>query len=434
MESISSDETTPRMRIALISSSYAPYPGGVEEHTRNVARELVARGHEVVVWTVDRGEGLGDKVVDGIPVHYLATPLPNRSPAGIARFAAAAPRALWSWVAQHRAFRPQVLHVQCFGPNGVYALALHHLTRTPLVVSSHGETFADDHNAFEHSGLLRTGLTRALRSAAAVTGCSQFVLDDLAARFGCTTGVVVPNGVDLMESAGAPTELPYPASTDSPTILGLGRMEHNKGFDLLLQAFAAASLPDHTQLILAGDGGELPNLRTLASDLGVAERVSFPGPLSRPQVVAAFESATVVVVPSRVEAFGIVVLEAWRAGTPLIATTRGGPGELVTQGVNGLLVDPTDTHALAEALRTLTGDAELRRSLGAAGRTTVEGYTWSAVAEQYVKLYGRTEETESRCTAMTMTLIGPRQYGPGRWRNAEPRVASDSLIALGRQV
>src|SRR5690606_12002229 len=161
-----------RMRIALVSSSYHPHFGGVEEHVRHVARELQERGHAVEVWTVDRGDGLRDEVVDGCRVRYLPTPLPARSVRALGSLTIRAPGALTRWVSAYTAFRPDVINVQCFGPNGVYGLALAKLMGTPLVVSSHGETFGDEHGVFDKSALLRASLCRAVKFST-VTACSS---------------------------------------------------------------------------------------------------------------------------------------------------------------------------------------------------------------------------------------------------------------------
>jgi glycosyltransferase involved in cell wall biosynthesis len=368
-------------RIALVSSSYVPYPGGVEQHVRSVARELADRGHQVVVWTVDRGEHLGVQVVDGIEVHYLPTPLPARSTGALLRFVSAAPAAAVAWWRVFRRFRPDVLHVQCFGPNGLYALALGRVTRTPLVISTHGETFADDHGVFEESALLRAGLRRALGSAAVVTGCSQFVLDDLRTRFGFDGGRVVPNGIDLDDV----TEHRHPLPAD--TVFAVGRLERMKGFDLLLEAFAVADLPEESRLVIGGDGALADPLRERIEQLGVGDRVSLPGRLDPEQVVDCMASAAVVVVPSRREAFGLVVLEAWRGAAPLIVTSRGGPAGLVADGVTGLVVDPEDTAALGRALELLMRDRATAERLGRAGREAVRAYPWARVAELYEACY-----------------------------------------------
>lgn len=369
-------------RVALVSSSYLPYPGGVEQHVRSVAIELAARGHEVAVWTVDRGEHLGVQVIDGIEVHYLPTPLPARTAGAVVRFLAALPAAAVGWWRAYRRLRPDLLHVQCFGPNGLYALVLSRLTRTPIVVSTHGETFADDHGVFEESALLRAGLRRALSTAVVVTGCSQFVLDDLSTRFGFDGGRVVPNGIDLDHVPQPRHPLP------EGTVFAVGRLERMKGFDLLLEAFAVADLPEQTRLVIGGDGALAAPLRDRIEALGIGDRVSLPGRLEPDQVSDCMGSAAVVVVPSRREAFGLVVLEAWRGGAPLIATSRGGPATVVTDQVTGLVVDPEDTAALANALELLVRDRAMAERLGRAGREAVRAYPWSRVARAYETLYG----------------------------------------------
>ncbi|MDV3296754.1 MAG: glycosyltransferase family 4 protein [Brachybacterium paraconglomeratum] len=378
-----------RHRIALISSSFHPHTGGVEEHVRQLARELTGRGHEVVVWTVDRGEHLGTQRVDGVEVRYLPTPLPARSARALLSYAAGLPPATGAWFRAYRAFRPTLLNVQCFGPNGLYGWALSRLTRTSLVVSSHGETLADDYDAFGQSALLRAGLRRALRDAGAVTGVSSMVLEDLRARFGLGGGTVVPNGIALdepLDDAGAPAWWP----AQGPVVLSLGRVEHKKGFDLLLRAFARLAedgVSSGARLVVGGDGSALAELRDLAETLGVADQVVLPGRLARDEVTAAIANADVFVVPSRVEAFGIVALEAWRGGAPLVMTSRGGATDFVTDGVDGLVVDPEDVEALSTAIASVLADPERARRLAEAGSHRVRDFTWARVAGDYERLY-----------------------------------------------
>ena len=312
---------------------------------------------------------------------YLPTPLPARSLRAVLRFLLALPAAARAWWRAYRDFAPSVLHVQCFGPNGLYAVLLADLTRTPLVVTSHGETFADDHRVFDQSALIRTGMRRALRSADVVTGCSQVVLDDLRDRFGFEGGRVIPNGVDLT----GPAVAPEPSTAGS--VFAVGRLEHTKGFDLLLEAFAVADLPPSTRLVIGGAGTVRPSLERRAAELALGDRLYLTGGLEADEVAAHMASAAVVVVPSRKEAFGIVVLEAWRAGAPLVVTSHGGPAELVTDGVNALVVDPENVAALARALTTLLRDPEAATQLGEHGLAAVRDYTWSRVADLYEAAY-----------------------------------------------
>ncbi len=377
-------------RIAVVSSSFHPYVGGVEEHVHQVAATLRARGHEVVIWTVDRGEQLGTRAIDGTLVRYLPTPLPASRPANLVAFARTAPAAYRAWMGAVHADRPELLHVQCFGPNGVYAVALAARTGLPLVVSSHGETTGDDHDVFAHSWQLRAGLRSGIRRAVAVTGCSAAVLADLRGRFGLAGGTVVPNGVVLDAPVPRHDWLPAGAASGAPggRIVALGRLEHPKGFDLLLAALPIVreSRPTAT-LRLCGDGSRRERLASTASELGLSNAVTLPGRLTSEQVAVELATADVVVVPSRREAFGMVILEAWRAGTPVVATDRDGPAELIHDGIDGVLVDPTDRQALAAAIVGVLADPAYAARLAAGGRDAVGGFTWDAVAAAYERIY-----------------------------------------------
>jgi glycosyltransferase involved in cell wall biosynthesis len=376
-------------RIALVASSAYPNPGGVEQHVRQVARELTARGHAVEVWTVARDGVPSRDVVDGVPVRWLPAPLPARSAGALAGFARLVPRSWGQWADAVRSFRPSLLHVQCFGPNGVYASALSRRFRIPMAVSSHGETFMDEDDAFGQSALLRSALRTAIARSEFVTGCSEYTLADLRARFGLDGGHVVFNGVDPIEGVPGidPSDAARTALSAEPTVLAVGRLVRVKGFDLLLEAFARASLPDGTRLVIGGDGAERAALEASAGRLGIADRVRFLGRLDSPDVARAMATASLLAVPSRVEAFGIVVLEGWRAGLPVIATDHGGPAEFVSHAHDGYLVDPEDPDALAHALEEVLGDAGLADRLGAAGAERVAAFTWGATVDAYEQLY-----------------------------------------------
>jgi glycosyltransferase involved in cell wall biosynthesis len=365
-----------------VSSSYVPYVGGVEEHVRQVARGLRDDGLDVEVWTVDRGESLGVRDVEGVTVRYLPTPLPAASPGAAVRFLLAIPAAWRRWADARRRFRPDVLHVQCFGPNGPYALAMHRRFGTPLLVTSHGETVADDHAVFARSTLLRSALRRALAAAHAVTAPSQFVIDDLRAHYGLVDGTVVPNGVDVDEPAASSLEPPT-----GRFVLGVGRLGRMKGFDLLIAAFARAELDRDIRLVIAGDGPEWDALQAEVERRGLSGRVDLVGRLDAAAVAAAMSGALAVVVPSRMEAFGIVALEAWGSGAPLVMPNRGGGPGFVRDGVDGILVDPEDPAALADAISRVATDETLRERLADAGRERVGEFTWARVAHAYEELY-----------------------------------------------
>ena len=383
------------MRVVLMPSAFWPAVGGVEELTTRLAKALQQGGDLVEIWApLDPSLDIpAHEAYEELTVRRFPMPLPPAKLKPVLRAAPIGARSLRHLARAVASFRPDVLHVQCFGPNGAYATALSTLTRVPLVVTLQGETVMDDNDIYGHSSARRTALRLSFRCAAAVTACSAFTLDD-ACRFGLRrgTGKVVYNGVALDEvpnvlgtvkaSGNALTGPPF-----RRYVLALGRAVQKKGFDLLIRAFAHLSPPPGTGLVIGGDGAALAPLRHLVSELGLSDQVWFPGRLGRGEVAELMKAAELFVMPSRIEPFGIVVLEAWRAGTPVVATSHGGPSEFVDDGVNGLLVDPFDTLALAGAIGGLLQDSERRAKLGQAGREKVTRFAWPAIADEYRDIY-----------------------------------------------
>lgn len=374
------------LRIALMPSAYAPAVGGVEVLTARLASQLQRRGHEVEVWAPRHPSDLPSReVIDGITVRRFSFAMPRGHVPTLLRTPSRATKTLAELKRAVAEFRPTHFHVQCFSGNGVYATALSKLTGVPLIVTLQGETVMDDHDIYDRSATLRAGLRWGLRHAQHVTGCSQFTLDDAHRRFGLdpAKSSVIFNGVDLDEVTPVPVDLPF-----ERYVLGLGRVVHKKGFDLLLDAFARIAERHPTVgLVIAGGGAELDALRQQASDLGLADRAYFPGRLDRSQVAAATAGAEVFVMPSRVEPFGIVTLEAWRAGAPVVVTSRGGAVEYVLPPQRGLIVDPEDTGAMAETLASLLDDAAMRDRLRTAATAALPLFTWERLARCYDAVY-----------------------------------------------
>jgi glycosyltransferase involved in cell wall biosynthesis len=160
---------------------------------------------------------------------------------------------------------------------------------------------------------------------------------------------------------------PAPYRAESPRLLCVGRLIPIKGHIVLLRAFADAKrdLPD-LQLDIAGRGPLEPALKAVAAELGVSDSVHFLGHVS--PIQSAIENASVVVVPSMGEGFGMVALEAMERARPVIAAAIGGLGELVRDGETGVLVPAGEAEPLREAIVRVAGDLDLARRMGEAGR------------------------------------------------------------------
>jgi len=160
---------------------------------------------------------------------------------------------------------------------------------------------------------------------------------------------------------------PPPYDGDVPRLLCVGRLIPIKGHIVLLRAFAAArrEVPE-LELDIAGRGPLEPALRALARELGVGDAIHFLGHVT--PIQGAIERASAVVVPSMGEGFGMVALEAMERARPVIAASIGGLGEIVRDGVTGVLVPPGEADPLADAIVRIASEPALGRTMGAAGR------------------------------------------------------------------
>ena len=279
--------------------------------------------------------------------------------------------------------RADVVHVIGAGPQSVYVAALRRFFRARLVFTTGGELTFDPHGVFERSATLRAGLRRMLREADAVTSCSAFSLRDLHA-FAPVNGpaFVVPNGVNPSDFA-----CQNPGAEDiGRYVLAVGRLVPQKGFDLLIEAFASDALSG-LNLAIAGDGFQRDALETRAVELGIASRVRFLGSVDRGRLPRLLQGASVFAFPSRGEPFGIALLEAMAAGVPAVAAAAGGVPEFVLDGQNGILVEPEDVQGLVSAIARVNENRDLRERLVLGGRQTAEDFAWRNIAERYESIF-----------------------------------------------
>jgi glycosyltransferase involved in cell wall biosynthesis len=163
--------------------------------------------------------------------------------------------------------------------------------------------------------------------------------------------------------------------------------ERYKGFEMIFEALARIPDPPEPHLNLVGTGDDQPRLKTVASALGVADRVTFWGVLDDARLAAAYEDCDVFVMPSKGEGFGIVFLEAMLRGKPCIGGAHGGTPEVIEHGRSGFLVEYGDVDALVRYLLALRSDPDLRRRLGERGRELVKSrFSAAAFRERWRRL------------------------------------------------
>lgn len=195
----------------------------------------------------------------------------------------------------------------------------------------------------------------------------------------------------------------FPILDSSPVrFISMGRLLHWKGFHLGLKAFAQANLADAEYWIL-GEGVEANKLQSLATKLGIANRVKFWGRLPRSQTLTKLSQCHVLVHPSLHDSGGWVCLEAMAAGRPILCLDLGGPGVQVTAqtGIKVPAHSPEQAVIeLAQGMVRLTQDPQLRSRLGIGGRTMVqELYNWEAKGQEITKLYRELKVNDNTLTS-----------------------------------
>ncbi len=260
----------------------------------------------------------------------------------------------WSWILLARYLaktyirtegRPDVLHAQSILFGGYAAQRVGRDFGIPYLITKHSSTYLSHSLVPWQIPYVEAALKHANRLLSVSTALTRQTAPYAEGR----TIHVVPNMVDTDFFTLPPANRSC-SENEVFRFVTIALFTPEKGLDILLRAFAAAFAGNASvKLEIGGDGGAAVQLRTLAHELNIADQVEFLGLLSREQVREALWRAHAFVLPSHIETFGVVLIEAMATGLPVIATQCGGPEDFVTPEV-GLLIPPGDVTALKNAL------------------------------------------------------------------------------------
>lgn len=256
--------------------------------------------------------------------------------------------------------------------------------RRPFLLHVHGSEFMQFYDK-ECSAAGKWIIGRVFSRAALVLALSEEWRSNLLRICPNMKIEVLPNGVALPEVRHPPAS-PVPPTT----ILTLGRLGRRKGTYDLVRAFAAIAprLPG-VRLVCGGDG-DIEEVRALAQELGLEDRVICPGWVGAERKRTYLAESPVFILPSTAEGMPMAVLEAMSWGLAVIATPVGGIPQVIQHDRNGLLVEPGDIDAIAAALLRLMSDPALRERLGTAARATIEArFSVALTVERLGAIYGR---------------------------------------------
>jgi phosphatidylinositol alpha-mannosyltransferase len=353
------------VRVALVCPYSLTLPGGVQGQVLGLARSLRALGHPTRVLAP----------CDGPPPDAGVTALGNSVPfaangsvAPIAPDPAAALRTI-------RALRDEdfdVVHLHeplCPGPTLTALL----VSDRPLVGTFHRAGASGAYKALKP--LVRWAGNHLDVRCAVSPDARELAHDAVGGEF-----ELLFNGIETERFTKAS---PWP--TEGPTIFFMGRHEPRKGLSVLLDAMAR--LPADIRLWVAGDGPETDELKARTS---ADRRIEWLGRVSDEEAAGRLRGADVFCAPSlHGESFGVVLLEAMAASTPIVASALQGYRNVARHGIDALLTPPGDASALAGALESVLGDPSMGRRLVAAGETRASEFAMDRLAEKYLELYTR---------------------------------------------
>ncbi len=352
------------MRVAVVCPYSLTKPGGVQGQALGQVRALRALGHDAELLAPCDGP---PPPGEGITVLGGSVPLSaNGSVAPLALDPASAVRTVRALREEHF----DVVHLHeplCPGPT----LAALMFERRPMVGTFHRSGPSAAYAA------LRPAVVRLARRLALRCAVSHDARDTAAAALGGEYEVVF-NGVDVERFTRA---TPWP--TTGPTMLFIGRHESRKGLDVLLDAMRL--LPPEVRLWLGGDGPQTAELRARSAD---DPRVEWLGVIDDEEAASRLRGADVFCAPSvHGESFGVVLLEAMAAGTPIVASNLPGYRNVASPGQHALMVTPGDAEALAGAVSKVLGDARLGARLASAGQERARQFGMDELVQRYLELY-----------------------------------------------
>lgn len=395
------------MRIALFTETFLPKTDGIVTRLTHTVRHLVEAGDDVLVVA----PGPGDDRHAGAMVHRAASfPFPLYPELKLA------PPWLPGIGRAVRAFRPELIHVVNPAMLGVSGIALAGRLGVPLVASYHTHV----PKYLEHYGLGRLEglcwrLIRAMHNRAVLNLCTSAAMVEALRAQRVRHVDLWRRGVDTerfrpdLRSESVRAELAGGRPPEGPLLLYVGRLAAEKEIERIRPVLGA--IPGSC-LALVGDGPARAKLERHFE--GFPAR--FVGYRHGEALGAAFASADALILPSRTETLGLVLLEAMAAGCPVVAARAGGITDVVADGVTGCLFDPDDPEGAVEATSRLFGDNESRVAMRRAARVEAERWSWAAATAELRSYYTavlQNATANERVPAEVRTVpVTPAHTGP----------------------
>ena len=369
------------MKLALVSPYDFAYPGGVTEHVAHLAEQFLARGHDVhIVAPSSDDEAEPISSIDA-PIHRIGRVVSIPANGSVARITLS----LRSYLQAKRLLQEEQFDL----------IHLHEpmMPALPLTVLRHSNTTnVGTFHAFRNTPLtyfygkpILRPFFRKLHGHIAVSSAAR----DFVGEYFRADYRVIPNGIDFprFNTRYPPLEQ---LADGRPTVLFVGRLEKRKGLKFLLRAWPKVlERQPNARLVVVGRGRPLEGYRRFAARQGWSPSdVVFAGYVAAEDLPRYYQACDVFCAPNTgQESFGIVLLEAMAAGAPIVASDIPGYRDVVSDGEQGLLVEPKNPGAIADAVLRLLANPELRANMRRTGQDNARAYDWPRVATEVLDYY-----------------------------------------------
>jgi glycosyltransferase involved in cell wall biosynthesis len=371
------------MKICIVSDFFVPhYQGGGERRYYEFAKRLVKKGHHVDLICM-KIDGISDQEeIKGINVHHIGPTIinpPQRSSSDFIKFIFA----IFKWIIKNDY---DIIDAQAYAPL-IPAFLGAKLKRTPVIGTIHDvSTIGDDQwiQSSKTATIAEKILVRLPYDK--IITVSNSTKKSLVEYYGVKEDriCVVYAGVDLKFIDSVKVNEKY-----QNTIIFVGRLAPHKHVDHLLKVFKSlkTDIPG-IKLIIIGKGVEKDNLINLTKEYGIKNNVQFMENLDYKELIGEIKKSNVLALPSTREGFGIVLTEANACSIPVVAYASGGVVEVVDDGINGFLVEPSNVKSLENNIKFLLANPSKRDNLGENGRKLVEkSFTWDKNVKDIINIY-----------------------------------------------
>lgn len=383
------------MKILMLTWEFPPrLVGGIARVVEELSKQLVKKGHSVSVVTYrEEGSSYYEETKEGVKVYRVDT-----SKINALNFTSWILELNFNFIeAANKILQKEkfdVIHAHDW-LTAFAAKTLKHSFNIPMIATVHATECGRNGGIHTKEQKYINDVEWLLTyEAQKVIVNSNFMKNDASRIFNISLDKinVIPNGIDLTKFDNFERDLEFRrnyARDNEKIILTMARIVNEKGIQHLIAAMPKilANYND-AKLVIAGKGPMLEELKRIARNLNISEKVYFTGYLKGDQVQKMYKNADIAVFPSTYEPFGIVALEGMLSGLPTVVSDVGGLNEIVEHGLTGLKSYAGNSNSIADSILTILKDENLARKIAENGRKEViENYSWDLIAENTLKTY-----------------------------------------------